>query len=702
MGGNKRPIKLVTRRGCCEMSGKLFVSAALIVVAIAVTANASAQTTIADASQWAIAYVGDYWTNSYAIQEVTDGYVFAGKIFSSDNGDDFWVVKLSSNGDIQWQKAYGGSGFEEAIAIQQTSDGGYIVAGTTDSFGSGKKDFWIVKLASNGNVEWQKAYGGGGDDWLHAIQQTSDGGYIVAGTTYSFLEGWWDPCNGWILKLDANGNIEWQKVLMIGGEQQIYDIRQTSDGGYIAVGATWDAYPGGCYDLWVVKLDSDGHIQWQKAYGRGGKDPWDIGRAVQQTSDGGYVVAGETWSFDYLWVLKLDSDGDVEWQKAYSRGEDENGAKAIQQTSDGGYVVAGYTSDFGYGGTNYDVWILKLDSDGDVEWQKAYGGSDKDGTDAPGAIQQTSDGGYIVAAYTKSFGPGWGYAWILKLDSNGDIPDCCAIIEGDINVTSTSVEPVSTDVDVQTTSGSVVNTNAMARITSATPIKICYVVSNQPPVANFTYSPENPVVGQAVAFNASESYDPDGYIVSYEWDFGDGNVTNTTEETINHSYSEAGSYEVTLTVKDDKGATNSTTKMITIYSPTAIFDTGSSRNPYPSIMGVHKGTIKPNHTVIATKLYTYACEGTGGHTEYARIWNETWEATATWEGYAGDWHNISFDKTVVLLAGETYFYEIRTGSYPQIHHTDALLTANGWINCTEFTDANGKVYHDWIPAIKLF
>jgi len=225
---------------------------------------------------------------------------------------------------------------------------------------------------------------------------------------------------------------------------------------------------------------------------------------------------------------------------------------------------------------------------------------------------------------------------------------------------------------------------------------------NKPPVANFTYSPENPVVGQAVTFDASGSYDPDGSIVSYEWDFGDGNVTNTTEETINHSYSESGSYKVTLTVKDDKGATNSTTKMITIYSPTAIFDTGSSRNPYPSIMGVHKGTIKPNHTVIATKLYTYACEGTGGHTEYARIWNATWEATATWEGYAGDWHNISFDKTVVLLAGETYFYEIRTGSYPQIHHTDALLTANGWINCTEFTDANGKVYYDWIPAIKLF
>ena len=141
---------------------------------------------------------------------------------------------------------------------------------------------------------------------------------------------------------------------------------------------------------------------------------------------------------------------------------------------------------------------------------------------------------------------------------------------------------------------------------------------------------------------------------------------------------------------------------ISIFSEEVIFDIGSPFNPYPSIAGAHKGTITPNKTIFATKLYTYPCEGTGGHTEYARIWNATWEANATWEGYAGEWHNISFDKTVVLLAGETYFYEIRTGSYPQIHHTNALLTANGWINCTEFKDTNGRVYYDWIPAIKLF
>ncbi|MCK4731111.1 MAG: PKD domain-containing protein, partial [Methanophagales archaeon] len=188
-----------------------------------------------------------------------------------------------------------------------------------------------------------------------------------------------------------------------------------------------------------------------------------------------------------------------------------------------------------------------------------------------------------------------------------------------------------------------------------------------------------------------------------EWDFGDGNNTNTTAPITTYSYASAETYNVNLTVKDDEGATNSTSKLITISElEENIFDTGSPSNPYPSIMGNHTGTIKPNHTVIATKLYTYPCVGTGGHTEYARICNKTWNATATWEGYVGDWHNISFDKTVVLLAGETYNYTIRTGSYPQIIHESPFNATGGEITCTKFTDANGKVYYDWIPAIRLW
>jgi len=226
---------------------------------------------------------------------------------------------------------------------------------------------------------------------------------------------------------------------------------------------------------------------------------------------------------------------------------------------------------------------------------------------------------------------------------------------------------------------------------------------NQPPIASFTYSPEKPVVNQTITFNASSSYDPDGTIVSYEWDFGDGNVTNTTHEILNHSYSEAGNYEVTLTVTDDDGAANSTTKEITIYPPTTIFDTGTPSNPYPSISGTHTGNIIPSQDITVHKIYTYPCEGTGGHIEHVRIWNDTWAGKeAHWSGYQHDWHNITFDEPFTLFAKRTYHYEIITGSYPQIIHKSEHTTLDGsYINCTSFVDANGKTYTDWIPAIRI-
>jgi len=162
-------------------------------------------------------------------------------------------------------------------------------------------------------------------------------------------------------------------------------------------------------------------------------------------------------------------------------------------------------------------------------------------------------------------------------------------------------------------------------------------------------------------------------------------------------------YEIGTRTVDDFGNINTTwvnDTAKTLPSTQIIFDTGSGT--YPSIMGNHTGTIKPNHTIIATKLYTYPCEGTGAHTEYAEIRNSTWNAIATWERYIGDWHNISFDKTVVLLANKTYNYTICTGSYPQIHHTDNLSTSAGFITCSEFIDANGQRYENWIPAIRLW
>ena len=229
-------------------------------------------------------------------------------------------------------------------------------------------------------------------------------------------------------------------------------------------------------------------------------------------------------------------------------------------------------------------------------------------------------------------------------------------------------------------------------------------ISIKPPIANFTYLPVSLGVGETVTFNASGSYDPDGTIEKYEWDFGDGNTTTTTEEIITHSYSSSGNYNVNLTVTDDGGLTNSTSKTVTVNPvvPTAVFDTDAGT--YPSIFGTHKGTIKPNQTIAVQKLYTYPCAGTGGHTEHVRIWNDTWIGKeAHWKGYKDDWHNITFDEPFTLFAEKTYNYEIRTGSYPQIIHKPEHTTLDGsFINCTLFVDANGKEYTNWIPAIRLW
>ena len=229
------------------------------------------------------------------------------------------------------------------------------------------------------------------------------------------------------------------------------------------------------------------------------------------------------------------------------------------------------------------------------------------------------------------------------------------------------------------------------------------VSENQLPIANFTYSPEKTVVNQIIIFNASNSTDPDGTITKYEWNFGDENITNTTKPIITHSYASGGDYIVNLTVLDNEEAENSTSKAITVYPLAADFDIGTPANPYPSISGTHTGTIKPNVTIEVSTLYAYSCPGTGGHTEFARIWNNTGlNATATWKGYVGDWHNLSFYPSFTLIANETYNYTIRTGSYPRIHHNRTLIVPDGEIRCTKFTDANGRAYYDWIPAFKLF
>jgi len=344
------------------------------------------------------------------IQTSDGGYAIAGytKSFGA-GGYDVYVVKLDAKGNLQWTKTIGGPEIEAGKSLIQTSDGGYAIAGSTFSFGAGDRDFYVVKLDAHGNLQWTKTIGGEYYDEGTSLIQTSDGGYAIAGYTESFGAGEWDV---YVVKLDAKGNLQWTKTISGGPWDVGNSLIQTSDGGYVIAGFTFDVY--------VVKLDAKGNLQWTKTIG--GPEP-EEGSSLIQTSDGGYAIAGFTISFgaggNDVYVVKLDAHGNLQWTKTIG-GSAVEGSSSLIQTSDGGYAIAGLTNSFGAG--DYDVYVVKLDAKGNLQWTKTIGGP---GGDWGHSLIQTSDGGYVIAGSTSSFGAGGANVYVVKLDKNGDA--CCAV-----------------------------------------------------------------------------------------------------------------------------------------------------------------------------------------------------------------------------------------------------------------------------------
>jgi len=356
---------------------------------------------------WQKTFGGTGSDYAYSIQQTTDGgYIVAGNTYSFGNGGDVYILKLKSDGSLDWYETYGGSNYDYAYSIQQTTDGGYIVAGRTDSFGN-SCDVYILKLKSDGSLDWYETYGGSNNDYAYSIQQVADGGYIVAGRTDSFG----NYVDAYILKLQSDGSLDWYETYGGSDYDGARSIQQVADGGYIVAGDT-RSFGAGWSDAYILKLKSDGSLDWEKTYGGSG---YDEAYSIQQVADGGYIVAGETDSFGNsgdAYILKLQSDGSLDWYETYG-GSDDDDAWSIQQTTDGGYIVVGNTNS---SGTGDDAYILKLKSDGSLDWYKTYGGSNYDHAYS---IQQVADGGYIVAGDTYSFGTSVD-VYILKLDKDGN------------------------------------------------------------------------------------------------------------------------------------------------------------------------------------------------------------------------------------------------------------------------------------------
>jgi len=412
------------------------------------------------AVKFAKTYGGTNDDYASSVQQTSDGgYIVAGWTYSFGAGDDdIFLIKTDENGNIQWAKTYGGTNSDPSWFVQQTSDGGYILAGWTISFGAGNNDILLIKTDANGDIIWAKTYGGTSHDYAYSVQQTSDGGYIVAGRTSSFGAGGYDF---FLIKTDANGNIIWAKTYGGTSWDNAYSVQQTSDGGYILIGETY-SFGAGSNDFLLIKTDANGDIIWAKTYG----EWWyDYASSVQQTSDGGYIVAGLTYSFGAgdgdFFLIKTDENGNIQWAKTYG-GTYYDRAWSVQQTSDGGYIVAGHTQSFGAG--YWDIFLIKTDANGNIQWAKTYGGTNNDWAYS---VQQTSDGGYIVAGHTQSFGAGYWDIFLIKTDANGNIGSCGIV--GNASPTVNTVSPTVNTPSPSVSSPSLTANSVSPNVTSPTP-----------------------------------------------------------------------------------------------------------------------------------------------------------------------------------------------------------------------------------------
>ena len=367
-----------------------------------------------------------------------------------------YLQKTDSRGKLLWAKSYGGAAnSEESLHVAPTSDGGYALAGRSYSFGAGNEDAYLVKTDRNGNLQWSKVYGTAKIERAYSVRQTSDGGYILAGTSFDYQNTPVEPNNYEVLliKVTETGALVWAKRYNALFDEEGYDVEQTSDGGYIVTGsAQGDAL--GFSDLLLMKTDGSGTIQWANAYGGALQEE---AHTVRQLGDGSYLIGGFTnssgaGSGDAL-MMKVDNNGSIQWGKTYGGINNELGYSA-QPTSDGGYLLAGSAGSFGAG--SFDGYLVKTDGSGNLQWSSAYGGSN---VEFGIAGFETSDGGFLLAGITRSFSAD-GDAYLVKTDVTGnsgchDTP--AATIVG---VSSPPVTPLTFNV----TSGGIATADAATQV----------------------------------------------------------------------------------------------------------------------------------------------------------------------------------------------------------------------------------------------
>lgn len=376
------------------------------------TTDKTAPVAVVAAASFATAWGNNDDEYGNAVAQTSDGgYVVTGR----NTAYDAYIAKYSSDGILSWFKTWGGGSTDHGYGIVQTNDGGYAITGYTYSFTAGNSDVFLAKFDSTGGLSWSKTWGSTAADIANSLIQTSDGGYAVTGYT-GFGAGNNDM---FINKYDASGNLTWNKVWGGTNGEAGQSLIQTSDGGYAVAGETYSYGQGGS-DAFLVKYDSAGTLSWNKAWGGASNE---IDRKIIQTSDGGYAVSGQTASFGAgggdIFLSKFDNSGTLSWSRTWGGANFDYSYGMTSSGSDNGLVIAGTTMSYGAG--SYDIALIKYDAAGTLVWNRTWGGA---GYDNSQNIIRNSDGGYAISGYTTGWGAGNQDMLLIKTKSDGTMNNC--------------------------------------------------------------------------------------------------------------------------------------------------------------------------------------------------------------------------------------------------------------------------------------
>lgn len=443
---------------------------------------------------WIITLGSDWSYGGGFVKESNDGLYILGVtdyLTTEELDNNIWISKLDQNHNILWQKSFGGNSYEWQISYKNTFDGGFIITAMTNSFGVILHDYWVVKLDSSGSIIWQKTIGRDFYDEASSVIETNDG-IIVAGSSVS-LKGQLDLNGIMMINLDIDGKLKWSKIINQSTwsestwSEYPQEIIESSDGGLIIVGKA--TYTLDCRDsvdddedecennefisndyFLILKLDMNGNILWQKIIGG---DEADYPRSVIETKDNSFIVVGYTDSYGEgetdIWLIKLDSNGNLLWQKTIG-GSDSDYAYSIIETEDEGLIIYGETNSYGAGES--DIWLIKVDINGNILWQNTVGGSKEE---LGGSVTEISDGGLIVTGNTKSLGDESSNSkvFITNLTGSGEGCDCNFIQNSNASVHNSDADIEDFHATIQDTPVTIQDSNAVVQDTDAVMNIIC-------------------------------------------------------------------------------------------------------------------------------------------------------------------------------------------------------------------------------------